>query len=465
MLKAFEKISESNGKYARITEILLLAFVAECTFGGSGRWLEIGPLSIRMILFAACFLATIPYVIHNIKSLATNLQVIVTVFYGMYLIICTVIGLRDGNRFAFIWSDLTTMMTLALAPGFMAVMSNQKSINRAVDVIYWSAAVTAVITVVLHFVFAFIGQNTFDAIYEWIIGRHLGGIAELKTGMQRVYLRSQMFLQVGIVYGIWKMGCVPDRKRRVFWAVNGVMVTACILSYTRGFWLGLALSAGLLLLLGIRYWKKYLSVAARMLAVFMVFILFSTVFYRGPVVLVEVVNRFNPSLIVYEGETVNHFEHHPGETDREDEIDESNAAAAKLRQETISYSCQRIAQHPILGNGLGENLDEVRDDGRTEYMYLDTVVKTGFVGLALFLGVYFSFVSVQIGNNLAMRKNGKKCLIWEEPAFRDRFLTAAYLGIAVTSFFNPFLNNPMGIMLLLLTSTAVYTTRNSYKEV
>lgn len=460
-----KKLPGNDGSYLKITRFLILAFVAECTFGGSGRWLEIGPLSIRMILFAACFVMTLPYVLRDIRRLAANLQVIVTVAYGVYLLVCAVIGIRTGNQMGFIWADISTMMTLALLPGFMAVMSEQSMINRAVDVLYWSAAVVAAITVAMHFILVVMNQNQFDALYELITGSYMGGIAKLKTGMQRVYLRSQMFLQVGIVYGVWKMGCVPDAKRRVFWAVNGLMATACILSYTRGFWLGLGASACLLLLLGVRYWKKFVSIAARMLAVFMVFTVLSTVFYRGPVMLIEVVNRFDPSLIVYEGDKTTHFEHDPDEENMDDAIDKSNADAVKTRQETIFYSHQRIAQHPILGNGLGENLDEIRDDGRTEYMYMDQIVKTGFVGLALFLGVYFSFVGVQTGNNLAMRKKGKKHPEWTDPVFRDRFLTAAYLGIAVTSFFNPFLNNPMGIMLLLLTSTAVYTTRNSNKEV
>ena len=454
-----------NENFLKMTRILLLAFVAECTFGGSGRWLEIGPLSIRMILFGASFLMTMPFVFGNIRRLASNFQVVITVAYGVYLLICAVIGLRGGNQPGFVWADISTVMTLALLPGFLAVMADQRMVNRAVDVVYWSAALVAVVTVALHFAMVLIDQRQFDTLYEWITGCSLGGIAELKTGMQRVYLRSQMFLQVGIVYGVWKMGCVPDGKRRVFWVVNGVMVTACILSCTRGFWLGLGASVCLLLLLGIRYWKKFLSVAARMLAVFMVFLTFSTVCYRGPVILVEVVNRFDPSLIVYQGEKTTHFDNDPGEGKGTDGIDESNAGAVKIRQETLLYSRQRIAAHPLLGNGLGENLDEIRTDGRTEYMYLDQVVKTGFVGLALFLGVYFSFIGVQTADNLRMRKKGRKTLVWEDPAFRDRFLTAAYLGIALTSWFNPFLNNPMGIMLLLLTSTAVYTTRKSNKEV
>jgi hypothetical protein len=53
---------------------------------------------------------------------------------------------------------------------------------------------------------------------------------------------------------------------------------------------------------------------------------------------------------------------------------------------------------------------------------------------------------------------------WRDPRIRNRFLTAAYLGVALTSWFNPFLTNPMGISLLMLTATAVYTTINDYRK-
>ena len=452
--------------YAQLTQILLLVFVAECTFGGSGRWLEIGPLSIRMILFALCFFATLPFVFRKIRSLALNFQVIVTVAYGVYLLLCAWIGLRQGNRLGFIWADISTLLTLALVPGFFAVMTQRESIDRAVDVVYWAALLSAVATVALHFLFAFISQETFGRIYEFVVGRTLGGIASMETGMQRVYLRSQMFLQIGIIYGVWKLISGRAKHSWLVHLANGLMFTACILSYTRGFWLGLAAGAALLLLLDVKYWKAYIGAALRMIAVFLVCVVLSSLCYRGPLILVEIVNRVNPNLVSWEGEIPNFLKgSYSGGPQLESEVFESNAAATALREETLAYSRQRIRQHPVLGNGLGANLDEIRDDGRTEYMYLDQIVKTGAVGTALFALVFFSFVGVQILSCLEARKKGILDTRADSSVVRDRFLTAAYLGLAVTSYFNPFLNNPMGIMLLLVTSAAVYNTKERFKEV
>lgn len=449
------------GKLRRFAEISVYVFIAECTLGSSGRWLEFGPLSIRMVLFAICFFATLPFVFQRIRSLARNPQVIITVAYGVYLLICAWIGLRAGNQKGFIWSDLTTMMTLALVPGFMAVMCDAGSINHAVDVIYWSAVLTAALTVVLHLVLAVINEEIFEVLYGFITGRRLGGMATMQTGIQRIYLRGQIFLQVAIVYGVWKIGKTEGKKRIALHIANGLLLCGCILSYTRGFWLGLAVSALLLLLLGTRYWRQFLSIAGKMTAVFLVFVVVSTACYRGPAVLVEIVNRFNPNLIVWNVDEESYFTPDGEALDigDMDDILDSDQEAVNMREMTLLLSRQRIKQHPYIGNGLGENLDEIRDDGRTEYMYLDQVVKTGILGALLFGLTYFSFIAVQCIDWIRRRRAGLSAPAWESPVMRNRFLTAAYLGVAVTSCFNPFLNNPMGIMLLLVTGTAVYSAR------
>ena len=47
---------------------LLMTFVAECTLGSSGRWLVIGGVSIRMLLFVLCFVATLPALCSRLRQ-------------------------------------------------------------------------------------------------------------------------------------------------------------------------------------------------------------------------------------------------------------------------------------------------------------------------------------------------------------------------------------------------------------
>ena len=429
-----------------------------------------------MVLFALCFLATLPAVFSNIKKLATSLQVIVTVLFGIHLVICAVIGIKTGNQLSFIVSDITTFMALALVPGFLATMCNKRSISRAIDVVFWAAVGLAVIGVLLHFIDAFTNEYVMMAINNWLNKRSLGGMALMQTGIHRIYMKSQMFIQVAIVYGVWKLGKKDVHNKKIIILAEGLLFCGCILTYTRGFWVGLAASAGLLLLMGFKYWGGFLKVAGKMLAVFVAFVLISTVCYRGLYVPVEIVNRFDPNLLVSSDFAENSL-NSKGDKDKDkennkdkdknekNEIDESNIEARDIRAKTLSMLKKRIAKHPIIGNGLGENLDSIRDDGKTEYMYLDTTMKTGIVGTMLFVLTYFGFIAVQIYYSLKRRKMKLPPPEWEDAEVRNRFLTAAYIGIAVTSCFNPFMNNPMGITLLMLTATAVFDGKPKNSEV
>ena len=455
-MSASVKTKFSVEKFNKISEWLFLAFIAECAVGSSGRWLEVGPLSIRMILFALAFVFSLPAVISKFFELAKNLQVIFTVLFGIYIAFSAFVGFTSGNQLGFVAADVTTLMTLALIPGFMAVMCNKQAIERSMKVIFWASAVLAVITVLLHIIIAILNNNDFVYNLNKLINADsLGGLAALKTGMHRIYFKSQIFFQVAIVYGVWFLG-QGSRKQKIITAVfEGIIFCAFILSYTRGFWFGLGIAAIALLICGFKYWKHYFKTVGAILSVFAVFVLISAISYRGALVPIEIVNRFDPTLIVVDSvwgqEGLDNFF-----DEDSDLVDENNIEAANRRAETLAALEKKIAAHPIFGNGLGENLDGVRNDGKTEYMYLDMLMKTGIVGTLLFIGTYFWCVVKQIRCAHLRRKKQLGKPEWNSAYVRNLFVLMGYISVAATSLFNPFLNNPMGIMLLMVTSAAMY---------
>ena len=458
MSKIFKNLFKAE-KWDTFARILILIYIAECTFGSSGRWFEIGPLSIRMLLFALCFAVTIPAVIRNIKGLAKNWQVIITVCFGIYLLICTVTGFLRGNNSGFIWGDITTLMSLALIPGFISVMNNKKAIYNAVNVIFYTATILGVATVILHLVLAFVEVSTIININNLIHSASLGGMAALQTSIQRLYMKSQIFLQVAIVYGVWKIVKSNDKRKKFLLCVcEGILLCACILSYTRGFWLGLLVSALLILLTGIKQWKKYLKIAASMAVILIVFLASSWCVYQSPAAAVEIVNRFDPNLIVIAN--INGDIEFPI-IDGDSEVDKNNIAAVNRRVATIVEFRKKIPEKVLFGNGLGEYLEGVREEGKTEYIYHDMMLKTGIVGTVLFILTFYGYIVIYVYSRLKKKKTKRCCECCE----RNRFMIAAYLGVAVTSFFNPFLNNPMGIMLLMLTVAAVQDGEQKNSEV
>lgn len=465
-----------------LAESMIYIFAAECVFGGSGRWLCFGSLSIRILLFLICFAVTLPYVIWKRKELWKNPFILVTIIFGLMVLVSAFIGIRNGNAVSFVWADISGFLTFALLPGMTAVIDTDKKLIRLLDVIFGASLLVAVITIGFHFALPFMSGEAVIAVNDWINAKNLGGFAMLVTGINRIYLRAQIFLQFSIIYGVWKQENITNKIQKVvIYIAEAIMLLADIISYTRGFWIGLAFSVLLVVILEHKYWKKLLHSAVMILAVFLIGAGISWACYGHPYLFVEVVNRFDSNLIVLsadkdsgeeqtmEGGTevqINGFENSGTDADSAGNslnenaqyVESVNEDAVAMRSNTLTIMHQNIAQRPILGWGLGKNLDGVREDGKTEYMYQDMMMKMGGLGLVLFLAAYFSSSAVHL---IRRMKKIRWKLDWNHVLVRNTFLTAAFLGVAVTSAFNPFLTCPMGILMVSVVNLAVYENNES----
>lgn len=435
---------------------LLMALMAECTLGSSGRWLAIGGVSIRMLLFALCFVATLPALCSRLKQTMRRPHVALAILFGLDLAAMAVVGWRQGNALAFVKADVTSFLTLALLPGFLATVRTKQRVERLADCLIVSACVLALATATIHYALAFTTDEQIVALNEWMNQTSMGGLFTLTTGVQRVYFKSQIFLQVAMLLGAYKITRSSGGVRAALYLCEGLLLFACILSYTRGFWLGLAISAGLLLVFDAREIGTYIRALGVGAVVFCALLLASWAAYGAPKAAVEIVHRFDPNLIVLSSEvrqedkaTVS-----PQQSpvpSGQDVISTENRVAVELREQSLRGAYAEIARQPLLGAGLGKNLDQIRADGKIEYTYLDVLMKMGAVGLALFLLTFFWPALEYLfywARGLKKRTEAPERLLLAA-------LTAGYLGVAITSAVNPFLTNPMGIMLLLLLSAAM----------
>lgn len=437
-----------------IAEAAILLYILECTLGSSGRWLSVGPFSIRMILFALCFVASLPAVFVQLKQLVRNAQVWVTVAFGVWLVICFALGLRNGNNTGFAVADLTSFMALALLPGFLAVIRTHRAVERCMKTVFCGSLILSIITVGIHYALAFCTDKQILWINDLLNIPHLGGLALLNTGLQRIFMRSQIFIQAGLLYGVWMIGFGSKTKQRLLVVALSIMLFALVLSYTRGFWAGFAASAVLLLLMEIKKSKKLLKFVGVVALGFMILSLVSVIIYRSPAVYVEVLQRFDPELLP----EIKILRPGPEIPDGEETFtDIANKEATLVRKRTLEGLRRMIAQKPIVGSGLGANLDDVRSDGKAEYMYMDITMKTGFVGIILMFVTFFGFCVKPLVTHFTTKAFQKEVL-WSSKRMRNHVLLAALVGVAVTSIFNPFLANPMGIAAMMITAAAYAVT-------
>lgn len=443
----------------RLSLIAIALFALECVLGSSGRWLTFGSLSIRILLFLVCFFLTLPNVFRKLRTLISNPYVVLAVLFGIYLVIGAILGWQRGNNLSFIKNDVSSFLTLALLPGFLATVSSPKRAGLITNLVYYGSLALAIVTVLLHFLFAFAPDALINGLNIWLNRHFIGGLSTMATGMQRIYMKSQIFLQVGILLGIQKIWSKKGYVRWLLFAAEGVLVFGCLLSYTRGFWLGLAFSALIALILCPQKWKAYLSTVGITAALVVGLFLVSCLAYGKPVATYELINRFNPNLI--SGAVFLPGPSNPDYTTPSDPTvpttdpttPDADIDAVMIRRKTLELLGQQIKAHPIFGSGLGTNLDEIRGDGKVEYMYLDIFMKLGLVGFLLFFAVFFLPLYPLFKRRLQWFSLGKP-IAWNSPAMQNTMLAAAYIGVAVTSYLNPFMINPMGISLVMLLTAA-----------
>ncbi len=439
----------------KLSLVAISLFALECVLGSSGRWLTFGSLSIRILLFLVCFFLTLPNVFRRLRSLIRNPYVVLAVLFGIYLAIGAVIGWQRGNNLSFIKNDVSSFLTLALLPGFLATVSSPKRAGLITSLIYYGSLALAFITVLLHFLFAFAPDALINSFNIWLNRHYMGGLSTMATGMQRIYMKSQIFLQVGILLGIQKIWSKKGYVRWLFFLAEGIFAFGCILTYTRGFWLGLAFSALMALILCPQKWKEYLSTVGITAALVVGLFLVSFLAYGKPVATYELINRFDPDLI--SGAVFLPNDTHPNHTKpsaptvstTDPTTPDADIDAVMIRRETLQLLGQQVKAHPIFGSGLGANLDEIRGDGKVEYMYLDIFMKLGLVGFLLFFAVFFLPLYPLFKRRLQWFSLGKP-IAWDSMAMQNTMLAASHIGIAVTSYLNPFMINPMGILLVML---------------
>lgn len=456
----------------------IFAFALECTFGCSGKWLSFGGFSIRMVLFTLCFLLTLPSVFRQLRTLIRSPYVILALVFAFYLVIAAVIGWKRGNNPQFIIADITGYLTLALLPGFIATINTKKRLFQLTEVLFYGAFALGLFTVLLHFYFKFAPDAHIHDFNHWINIHYLGGIGRLETSMHRIYFRSHIFLQVGLFLGIQKCWLAKGWKRWLLFAAEAVILFACLVSLTRGFWIGLVASAFFLLVLNPRQLVRYLLTVTAV-AVFTGAIFgLSWAAYKQPVLITEIGNRLSPDMIdgavIAEDPTedtdptdatdaTTPEDTAPDSADPDEEKEEEKLSSVELRQQTLLQQKERIRQHPIFGSGLGANLDGLRDDGKTEYMYQDNLMKLGLIGFVLFLAVFF-LPAIQIAIRAIRNLIQKNHISWDGPEMKNILLAVSLIGVGMTSYFNPFLTNPMGILLLLLTTAAITQTNKTISE-
>ncbi len=229
-----------------------------------------------------------------------------------------------------------------------------------------------------------------------------------------------------------------------------------VLTYTRGFWLALAFTAILFFALFFPYWKHCLKCAGILALSLVVLLGASWAAYRTPSAAVAVLERFDPSLIVIMPSRKTY-----GRAGRTGGRGTLSPKPLPCVRKPLPSRCGLWENTHRLGSGLGKNLDGLRTDGEAEYMYQDMWMKSGIIGLGLFLFSCFWQPRFLICRVKTPKEERKRLLDWKSAFTQAVIWNLAVLGVAITSYFNPFLTTPMGILVVLFAAAAVNLSQQS----
>jgi len=430
-------------KLESIAYVLLIILTCECVVGSSGRWLVIGNISIRMILFTIAFIITLPFVLQRFKLLIKNAVIINLLVFALFIIFSVVYGLMLKNNASYIKADLTSMMFLALVPGYIAVLNTTQRIGTLVKYASIVSIILACIVISLHFLLSVINGKTETLINSMINDMSLGGFFDFGAGITRIYFKSSICFILPFLYNLNLLikNDLTRGKKILAYICMTLSFTATVITYTRSFWLGFALSVSIYLLLNIKSYRLIVKSVIISVIGFFIFVMLSWASYGFEGVLSNVVDR------VLLGHTYTQYYKDDQSGEKED-IDQQTLIeieSENTRDERIKAAIENLRENWLLGNGFGQQLEVKGYLGKIEYTYLDIWGKMGIAGFLVFLSVLLLPVALGIKDHL------KKSSL---PYVNVLMCTA--LCIYIASIYNPFITSPIGFSIYAVFVASLY---------
>ncbi|MDP3900668.1 MAG: O-antigen ligase family protein [bacterium] len=281
-------------------------------------------------------------------------------------------------------------------------------------------------------------------IYRWLRVTGVGEVTTMESGFSRIFFQSHIFVLIAlfIFMSLWLYGYLKKEKsvKRYNFFGMALMSAVIIVSFSRSFWLGLAVGlAGYFLLLIILFRKEWRGIgllAANIIlaAVVGIFLIFIIIKFPLPLSNAD----FDAGLIAQRAATF------------------SGEAGVSSRWNLLPPLMAEIKKAPVRGQGFGAEVTYISNDPRVretaadgsyttyafEWGWLDIWLKLGLIGLLVYVVLLLKIFADGI----------KKIKITNSR--RDKLLYISLLSglvvLIVTNAFSPYLNHPLGIGYVVL---------------
>lgn len=432
-----------------VLRVLTYVIIVEVILGGAGRFIAVGPLSIRMLLYGVAFFILFICVICDFKNTIykfnfRDINIKLILLFFVWIIFSAIKG-YFFSKFSLheVIGDVTGFVSLALIFLFTYVFDDKKYVKTITSVIVAAVTVQGVALILMNFGLA-LGVLNYEGLNTLINDLYMGAMAWIHPGSIRIFLKSSIYLQVGFLLALGMLMKENSKKKRILlYAALIIIGYSIILSFTRGFWIAAFVTTVLLIIKKPVNFIKPLGITIIGIIILMSL---NMAAFRNVNIAYSIASRVG--IIHIDTNT---------ETGKSKNIVSNDAVEEALdyRIALKSHMFKQIKKTPILGSGFGIVFRDINQEvSHSEYMYYDIWVEMGLIGLLLYIGMFiamgYKWLKIRIERRDINKSN-----------YLDEYILA-FAGVAVTTALNPFLNNPLGITYLVL---VICILNISYKEI
>lgn len=381
----------------KFVSLLLSVMLFEIMLGGGGRLTAWGPISLRMILFGMALLTTFILLLRGQKISKEYWVLSITI--GIVLAVGFWRGVATGANRVYWWEDIKPLLYFSLLPFFGFAIQNKQLVDQVAETIKQSGIILScaffVILVLIHS-----GVIPFLSFYHWVIDTQ----EFFFRGELTFFYKGFLYICIATLYVV-----IAGSKRKFIILI--ILVAAILLSVTRGFIFATTLTLAFYYLSKTTFSKSLLFVTLGLLTLF----IGQTVITKSSEVIdsirkVEIDNKTPNSRL----------------------LGDRNYSDAGRFQQIKEVSAQTTLPSFFIGHGFGQGIPS--RSIHMEIAYLEIYHKQGVFGLTFWAFLLW-----------LLYKKYKKTT----SDIGDFFFFAA-LFVYFQSLTNQYLNNPIGLSMILL---------------
>lgn len=444
------------------SEYGFLALLSELFIGSMGHLfvvnLSFGQLPLRIVIWSA-FMAVFAVKFLNqiiregkksayLKNLRNFREKKFFIILAVFIIISLLNGLARGHAFNNIFSDFNSWIFFLLIIPSIAIYGDgeENKITRLKNFFLAGALWLSLKTLIFLYIFTH-DSAIAPEIYTWLRKTLNGEITPTQSGWPRIFIQSQIYSGIAFFASFWvsqadfKVKRILKRDNLWPLLIAGTFLSAIVISLSRSFWIGLAAAIFFSLILIWRLYSFKRMIAAGIWLLSSLILSFAIIYAVAAFPYIYKTGNFGLSFL--------------------NRVSDSNESAVASRWSLLPVLIGEIRKEPFLGQGYGATVTYKSSDPRVlqtnrggiyttyafEWGYLDLWLKLGLLGLAAYLLLLYRLIK----GGITQGRNTRQTLFFG--------LAAGLIFLAVTNIFTPYLNHPLGIGIVILSSCLIRLNR------